>query len=467
MTIRLFPTVILLLHASLTYAQVSQSPPRPSPRQLAWQALEYSAFIHFGLNTYTGKEWGYGDESPSLFNPSQFDADRVIRVFRDAGMRSVILTAKHHDGFCLWPSEFTEHSVKNSPWKQGRGDMVRELSNACRRHGLKFGIYLSPWDRNHKDYGRPAYLEYYRNQLRELLTNYGEISELWFDGANGGDGFYGGARETRQIDRRMYYDWTATWELVRTLQPNAVIFSDVGPDVRWVGNEAGFAGETNWSMYSPVGPNGDGPAPGYTRYEDGVAGHRDGTAWIPAECDVSIRPGWFYRASEDSLVKSPTDLMRLYLRSVGRNAALLLNVPLNQRGLVAAPDSMSLMGFRSLRDSCFSSSVDAAMTKDRGSDTVWSADLGDARSFNALEFGEEISRGQHVAAFHVDARVDGTWTPIVSGTTIGRRRILLIPPVTTDRIRVTIERSYGTPFLRPLKLLRIPQGLHRRLLTEP
>lgn len=445
----------LVACVSVGVAQIPGPIPTPSPRQLAWQSLEYSAFVHFGLNTYTDREWGYGDESPAIFDPAEFDADRVVALFKAAGMRSVILTAKHHDGFCLWPSAWTEHSVKNSPWKKGSGDVVREYADACRKHGLKFGVYLSPWDRNHKDYGRPEYIIYYRAQLRELLTNYGEISEVWFDGANGGDGFYGGARETRQIDRRTYYDWPTTWELVRTLQPNAVIFSDVGPDVRWVGNESGVAGETNWATYSPVGPNDDAPAPGYTKYQEGVEGHRYGTSWIPAECDVSIRPGWFYHASEDSAVKTPQELMRLYLRSVGRNASLLLNVPLDRRGNVAAPDSIALMGFRALRDSCFASARPASLARGWGEQASWIATFSGSTTFNALELAEDVSKGQCVAAFRIEAWSSDRWVTIASGTTIGRRRIIEVPTTTTDRVRLVIIDQTSTAWLKSVRALTL------------
>ena len=249
------------LAAGLTTAAAGAPPaapapfgPLPSARQLAWHEMEFYGFVHFTVNTFTDREWGYGDEPEAVFNPGAFDAGQIVRTARDAGMRGLILTAKHHDGFCLWPSQFMEHSVKNSPWKNGRGDVVREMAGACRRAGLKFGIYLSPWDRNHRDYGRPEYLTYYRNQLRELLSNYGPVFTVWFDGANGGDGFYGGANEKRSIDNRTYYDWPNTWAIVRELQPQAVMFSDAGPDFRWVGNEAGLAGETCWATLDMTKP---------------------------------------------------------------------------------------------------------------------------------------------------------------------------------------------------------------------
>jgi alpha-L-fucosidase len=455
--------VLLLIPATTAVGQVSPRLPVPSPRQLAWHDLEYSAFIHFGLNTYTDREWGYGDESPSLFNPVEFDADRVVRIFRDAGMRSIILTAKHHDGFCLWPTKFTAHSVRSSPWKNGQGDVVRAFSDACQKYGLKFGVYLSPWDRNRADYGRQEYVEYYRTQLRELLTNYGEISEVWFDGANGGDGFYGGARETRTIDRRTYYDWPTTWALVRQWQPNAVMFSDVGPDVRWVGNEQGFAGETNWAAYSPVGIDGDAPAPGYTRYLEGVEGHANGAAWIPAECDVSIRPGWFYHASEDALVKSPLDLMKLYLRSVGRNAAWLLNVPLDRRGLVAPADSAALLGFRSLREQCFQGAVSVPLQQAEGVDSIWNAVFDRPTEFNGVELGEDIMQGQRIGGFRIEAWKDGGWTTIAQGTTIGRKRIILAETTTTERIRLIATSYLAAPQLVAVRVYRVPSDVHAAL----
>src|SRR5215831_11366030 len=272
--------------------------PLPSARQLRWHELEFYGFLHFSVNTFTDKEWGYGDESPSVFNPTDFDADQIVRTAKAAGMKGLILTAKHHDGFCLWQSKFTDHSVKQSPWRDGRGDVVKEISAACQKYGLKFGIYLSPWDRNRADYGQHDYPTYFRQQLRELLTQYGPIFEVFFDGANGGSGYYGGARETRQIDRETYYDWPAVWELVRKLQPDACLFSDAGPDVRWVGNERGLAGETCWATL-----NKQDFVPGRADVRRLNRGDRSGAFWVPAEADVSIRPGWFYHAREDDQVR--------------------------------------------------------------------------------------------------------------------------------------------------------------------
>jgi alpha-L-fucosidase len=269
-------TSIVALASALTLGQgasTSVEPPvpygtLPSERQVRWHELETYAFLHFTTNTFTDKEWGFGDEQPSIFNPTSFDADKIVTVLKAGGMRGVILTAKHHDGFCLWPTKTTKHSVASSPWKNGQGDVVKELADAARKQGLEFGVYLSPWDRNHPQYGQHEYVQVYRAQLRELLTQYGPIFEVWHDGANGGDGYYGGAREKRTIDRRTYYAWPTTWAIVRKLQPGAVIFSDVGPDVRWVGNEKGIAGETSWATYQPVGEDGGPPAPGFIKTAD-------------------------------------------------------------------------------------------------------------------------------------------------------------------------------------------------------
>jgi len=314
---------------------------------MAWHALEFYGFIHFTVNTFTDKEWGYGDESPMLFNPTDFDADQIAGSARMAGMKGLVLTAKHHDGFCLWPSAYTEHSVKNSPWRNGRGDVVREMADACRRQGLRFGVYLSPWDRNHADYARPEYLTYYRNQLRELLTGYGPLFTVWFDGANGGDGYYGGAREQRRIDNRTYYDWPNTWALIRELQPMAALFSDAGPDFRWVGNESGIAGDPCWATLNAEGRHPGGTSQGLN------SGERPGTHWIPAECDVSIRPGWFYHADQDNRVKTRDQLLEIYYASVGRGCCLNLNLPPDRRGRIHENDVAVLRAFRATLDNTF------------------------------------------------------------------------------------------------------------------
>lgn len=445
--------------------------PLPTQRQLRWHEMEFYGFLHFTVNTFTDKEWGYGDEAPTLFNPTDFDALQIARIAKDAGMKGLILTAKHHDGFCLWPSQYTEHSVKNAPWKNGKGDVVREMADACRTVGLRFGVYLSPWDRNHKDYGRPEYLTYYRNQLRELLTQYGDLFTVWFDGANGGDGYYGGARETRRIDNRTFYDWPNTWKIVRELQPMASMFSDAGPDFRWVGNEHGIAGDPCWATLDLTRPDRH---PGGTS-EGLTSGERKGNAWIPAECDVSIRPGWFYHAAEDAKVKTPAQLLDIYYKSVGRGACLNLNLPPDRRGRIHDNDVAALREFRRILDATFGKnlahSAQASATQVRGSDPKFSPDnLVDGRHesywttddavttaevtlqlqrptpFNVIELREYLPLGQRIDTFTIDHHSDGKWVETVQGTSIGNRRLLrLKDTVTTDRVRLRITQAAATP----------------------
>jgi alpha-L-fucosidase len=458
--------------------------PVPSERQLRWHEREFYGFVHFGMNTFTDREWGNGDEDEALFNPGSLDARQWVQAARDAGMKGLILTAKHHDGFCLWPSEFTTHSVKRSPWRGGQGDVVGELARACRDAGLEFGVYLSPWDRNHPDYARPEYLTYYRNQLRELLTKYGTVFEVWFDGANGGNGYYGGARETRRIDNRTYYDWPTTWNLVRELQPGAVMFSDAGPDVRWVGNEEGVAFETSWYGLdrSKVYPG----APNYSR--DGTAkGNPDAPDWVPPEVDVSIRPGWFYHAAEDAKVKPLDRLLDIYYQSVGRGANLLLNVPPDRRGLFADVDVQRLRELRKTIDDTFATdlarSAKLTATATRGTGREFGAarvNDGDARTywatsdgvttgaielafasptrFDRLVLQEFIRLGQRIEAWRAEAQVDGAWVPVAEGTTVGYKRIARFAPVTTRRLRVTITKARACPTLATLGVYRSPQS---------
>ena len=312
----------------------------PTPAQINWQRMEFYGFIHFGLNTFTGREWGYGDEDPKIFNPTDFNASDIVSTFKKGGMKGMIYTAKHHDGFCAWPTKSTDHNITKSPWKNGKGDVVREFALACKKHGIKFGTYLSPWDRNNADYGKDGYLDVYYKQIRELLTNYGPVFEIWFDGANGGDGWYGGAEESRTIDRRNYYNFPRIFEIVDSLQPNATIFGDGGPGCRWVGNENGFAGETCWSTIPS-----NTVYPGFKDYKQLQFGWEDGDQWTPAECDVSIRPGWFYHEKEDSKVKTVEDLCNLYYKSVGHNATMLLNFPVDKDGLIHPIDSANAVNF--------------------------------------------------------------------------------------------------------------------------
>jgi len=436
----------MLAIASLAAAAPQPYGPLPTPRQLAWQQLEFIGFLHFTVNTFTDKEWGYGDETESVFNPTAFDANQIVRTAKNAGMKQLILTCKHHDGFCLWPSKFTEHSVKNSTWKNGKGDVVREISDACRRHGLKFGVYLSPWDRNHKDYATPAYITYFRNQLRELLTNYGPIHEVWFDGANGGDGYYGGAREKRKIDNRTYYDWPNTIKIVRELQPDACIFSDAGPDVRWVGNERGIAGETCWATL-----NRDDFYPGGADRKRLNEGDRPGTHWLPAECDVSIRPGWFYHAKEDDKVRSPENLLDLYFASVGRGAVFLLNLPPDRRGLIHENDVKSLQGFRKLMDATFKKNLARGAKLNDGV-----LDLGKTVTFNVVRLREDITLGQRVEAFALDQWKDGQWVEFANGTSIGQCRLTRGAKVTTNKVRLRITQSAASPAISEFSLFLCP-----------
>jgi len=448
----------------------------PSPAQVKWHELEFYGFLHFTVNTFTDKEWGYGDEKESVFNPTAFDADQIVSSCATSGMKGLILTCKHHDGFCLWPSKFTGHSVRNSPWRNGKGDVVRELSDACRRHGLAFGVYLSPWDRNHKDYAKPAYVEYYRNQLRELLTNYGPIFEVWHDGANGGDGYYGGARETRNIERATYYDWPTTWALVHQLQADASIFSDVGPEVRWVGNESGSAGDPCWATINDVGWRPGNADAGQLNH-----GHRGGAKWIPAECDVSIRPGWFYHASEDDKVRSPENLMELYFASVGRGGSFLLNVPPDRRGLVHENDRASLVTFgRVLRETFatdLAKGATASASNIRGNDKVFDpANLLDGRrdtywasddavttpevtltfkkpvTFSIVRVREYLPLGQRVDDWALDAWRDGAWKEFAKGTAIGSCRLVRTAPMTTPKVRLRITKAPVCPALAELGL---------------
>lgn len=456
--------------------------PVPTERQLAWHAMEFYGFIHFTVNTFTGKEWGYGDESPELFNPTDFDVNQIVGVAKEAGMKGLILTAKHHDGFCLWPSKYTEHSIRKSPWKDGQGDMVREFSEACRRQGLKFGVYLSPWDRNHADYGRPEYVTYYRNQLRELLTGYGELFTVWFDGANGGDGYYGGARETRKIDNRTYYDWPNTWAIVRELQPMASMFSDAGPDFRWVGNERGFAGDPCWATLDLTLP---GRYPGGTA-EGLTSGDRPGTAWVPAECDVSIRPGWFYHAEEDARVKTPAQLLEIYYASVGRGACLNLNLPPDRRGRIHDNDIASLREFRRILDATYKENVakgarvratavraDAAaygvehlLDGDRA--TYWATpdgvktaaleiELRRPTKFSVVELTEFLPLGQRIEAFAIDRWVGEAWEELAKGTSVGHRRLVRLPEgVEAQKVRIRITQAAAEPALSGLGLYLEP-----------
>lgn len=413
----------------------------PTPQQLEWQQMELTAFLHFGINTFTGREWGDGKENPALFNPTDFDAEQWVRSLKEAGFKMAILTAKHHDGFCLWPTKTTGHSVAASPWKDGKGDVVRELRDACDKYGIKFGVYLSPWDRNASCYGdSPKYNEFFIEQLTELLTNYGEVHEVWFDGANG-EGPNGKKQE---------YDWTAILSTIRRLQPRAVT-AIMGDDVRWVGNERGLGRETEWSATVLT--------PGtYARCEEqnkalGVKatskdlGGRDMLVnakelfWYPSEVDVSIRPGWFYHQQEDNQVKSLKHLTDIYFKSVGYNSVLLLNIPPDQRGRISDADVNRLKEFADYRKEIF------ADNRVKGGLKAWTARPGDTRVYqlkpkseiNVVMLLEDISKGQRMEAFTVEALTADGWKEIAKGTTVGYKRLIRIPAVEARQLRVKVD----------------------------
>jgi alpha-L-fucosidase len=439
----------------------------PSSRQLTWQRTEFAGFVHFGMNTFTDREWGEGTEDPGLFSPADLDARQWVEAMKAAGIRMLILTAKHHDGFCLWPSRYTEHSVRNSPWRGGKGDLVRQVSQACREGGLKFGFYLSPWDRHEPTYGdSPRYNEYFVNQLRELLTGYGPVADVWFDGACGE-----GPNGKRQV-----YDWVAFWSTVRELQPEATI-SIMGPDVRWCGNEAGHSRASEWSVLPLVGAD-DRPlwqseadvaaitsvncqAEGIGTREQLLAAAKQGArlVWYPSQVDVSIRPGWFYHASEDGQVKSLSHLLDIYYGSVGGNNQLLLNIPPDRRGRIHENDVERLKELGdTLRETFAHNFAWGAMgtVSAEGRATSFEYRLGRPRAFSVARLKEDILRGQRVEEFVLEAWVDGDWREIAHSTTVGYQRLLRFPEVTAERARVRILKSRAAPKLAAFGLFREP-----------
>jgi alpha-L-fucosidase len=430
--------------------------PTPSPAQLAWHRRGAFGFVHFTVNTFTDREWGYGDESESVFAPAELDCHQWVAAAKAGGLSALILTAKHHDGFCLWPTTTTPHNVSRSPFRDGQGDVVRELAEACRAGGIGFGLYCSPWDRNHPDYGRPEYVDVYHAQWRELLTQYGPLCEVWFDLANGGDGYYGGARERRTIDPKTYYRWDELWAMVRQYQPGAVMFSDVGPDVRWCGNESGYTGIACWAKVSS-----EDLAPGEVGKQRLIEGDPNGAIWRPAEAPVSIRPGWFWHPTERA--RSGENLFKIWLTSVGRGAGLNLNIPPDRRGLISAMDVLELKRFRSLVETF--TAVDLALGRATGEfapltdgsrKTYWAAgdqtaeiviELGQNEDLGGVWLEEAIAFGQQVEAFAVDARKWGGWFEVARGATIGAQRILDLTPVNADAVRIRILASQAPPVL--------------------
>lgn len=450
---------------------------RPSARQLAWQRLEFYGFLHFGMNTMTGREWGEGHDDPALFDPARVDADQWVTALKSAGMTGVILTAKHHDGFCLWPSHVTSYTVAASPWRDGRGDLVAEVADAARRHGLRFGVYLSPWDRTEASYGTGAeYDDFYCAQLTELLTRYGPVFSVWLDGANG-EGPNG---------KTQTYDWERYYEVVRRLQPDAVI-SVCGPDVRWCGNEAGETRPDEWSVVPRELLDAERTAARSQQADDGtfahlvrsddrdlgsrtaLAGHAD-LVWYPAEVNTSIRPGWFHHPAEDAAVRSPDELFAVYLRSVGGNATFLLNVPPDRDGLIGTADLAALTELGHRISDFRARRVTAAATVTSGTSgdvsTAWPAaegapwrpeagdpspaitlDLGGTRAVEAVVIGERIAEGQRVEHVAVHGRVDGRWIALAAANAVGHQRVLTFPPVPADLVRVELTAFRDTPVI--------------------
>ncbi|MGB8317628.1 MAG: alpha-L-fucosidase, partial [Ignavibacteriaceae bacterium] len=464
----------------------------PSRGQYEWQKMEFTAFVHFGINTFDNVEWGKKNMDISKFNPKEINVNQWVKIFKDAGMKQVILTAKHHDGFCLWPTKYNNYNISNTPFQNGKGDIVRDLSEACHKAGLKFGVYLSPWDMHAKTYGSPAYNKYFENLLTELLTNYGKISEVWFDGANG-EGPNG---------KKQSYDWHSYYKLIRKLQPDAVI-AIMGPDVRWVGTESGYGRKTEWSVLpgssenlEKIAANSQQKAldnafiPKDLMGED--LGSRDkiekasSLIWYPAEVDVSIRPGWFYHKADDSAVKSPYKLVDIYYNSVGLNDVLLLNVPPDKRGLITRYDIKSLKGMRYVIDETFKDNLaenakaasssekkgnEAKYILDNDLNTFWTTkdtlstasievDLNDEKTFDRTMLQENILAGQRIENFHLEYWNGSQWEKFAEATTIGYKRLLRFPAVTTNKVKIVIDQCRTNPTLSSFGLYMAPPEIN-------
>jgi alpha-L-fucosidase len=465
-------TVVCLCLSMAGFSQTFIKP-LPSEKQLAWQNEPFYLFMHFGPNTFTDLEWGKGSENEEVFNPTALDCRQWCRIAKAAGATGIVITAKHHDGFCLWPSAYSKHTVAQSKWKDGKGDVLKELSAACRESGLYLGVYLSPWDRNHPAYGTAAYNAVFINMMKEVVRNYGPFFEFWWDGANGE-----GPNGKKQV-----YDWHGFESAIRQIAPNTMVFSDIGPDMRWVGNENGIAGTTNWNLLDTAGfSRGIGAPPNDTLNQGNV----NGKNWIPAECDVSIRPGWFYHPGEDSLVKSPEKLFDIYLKSFGRGANLILNVPPDRRGLISPYDSAALMGFAKLREESFLNNL----IIDENAVIFWEGKyitgiLGDGNGdfdlgmnykkeyleiffgsslpVNCIFLKESLSFGQRVKSFTIEL-YDGDSLIYKNGyTTIGHHRLVSFPTHHTSRIIIKIKDAKSNPILNGLGVYHIPDQLAENL----
>ena len=455
--------LIILFNSCLFSQQRSHNQypltPVPTTAQLQWQNMEFYLFIHFGPNTFTDKEWGLGNEPEDVFNPTHLDCRQWCRIAKEAGAKGIIITAKHHDGFCLWPSSFSSHTIRESKWKEGKGDVLEELSAACKSFGLKFGVYISPWDRNHPAYGTPAYNDVYVNTMKEVITKYGPLFELWWDGANGeGPG-----------GKKQEYDFNLFEKTVREIAPHTVVFSDIGPDIRWVGNEQGIAGKTNWNLLDTAGFTRGKEAPSPDTLNQG---NKNGKNWIPAECDVSIRPGWFYHKNEDDKVKTAQELFELYLKSVGRGANLLLNVPADRNGLITAYDSTSLVNFRQLREESFgkellkhASVIQKARAYSSGNkktEVITFMVLKQPVKLNCLVLKEAIQYGQAIENMDIVLSDHGTEVKKISITTVGHKRILTFPETEVSELSFIITAAKMKPHLEDIAGYLIDEKLVER-----
>lgn len=466
-----FPIVFFILVCMIGRSQQSAGP-IPNAKQLSWQNAPFYLFMHFGPNTFTDLEWGKGSEKEEIFNPTEMDCRQWCRIAKAAGATGIIITAKHHDGFCLWPSAYSKHTVAQSKWKDGKGDVLKELSMACREYGLSFGVYLSPWDRNHPAYGTSAYNEVFINMMKEVVANYGPFFEFWWDGANGE-----GPNGKKQV-----YDWTRFEKTMRHVAPNTMIFSDIGPDIRWVGNENGVVGTTNWNLLDTAGfSRGLGAPPNDTLNQ----GNINGLNWIPAECDVSIRPGWFYHKKEDSLVKSPETLFNIYLKSIGRGANLILNVPPDTRGLITSYDSAALIGFAKLRSQSFKNSLlnekgvtvllnnkiiagfnsgtnEVVKFGNNYKDQYLEIHFKKEVTVNCILLKEALQWGQRIKSFRIELLNNDSLIYAISNTTIGHERLISFASRNCNQIRVHILDAKSDPILDGLAIFHIPGDLVER-----